>query len=449
MWLRRPEWRVLCASYALDLAVRDSVRCRELIADPWYQTTFRPAWSLSRSQNAKTRFRNTRGGERMCLSVGSRTTGFRGDCIIIDDPLNFADALSDTKRPKVNVWIDQALSNRLNDLLTGTMIMIMQRLHHDDASGHVLAQGDYTHLCLPSRFEPERRCETPIGWRDPRTQKGEPLFPALFPNEILDQEERRMGSLPFAGQHQQNPTPESGEIFERAMFCRDAAGQEFWPYPDGRITQAYLSFDTALKTSNHNDFTAGCVAMKCEDGFIYLYPLVLARLKGPENEKRISLLWAQWSQKLGAALEGCLIEEGAGSTIIQYLDIHNIVRKNPTPPSSRWSEAEWQLLRSAVPVRVIGYSPQEQGDKEERAHRVLPMLANGQMRLVDSQLSRAWLEQFLQFPLGSHDDAVDATTAALGRFILSPNSFSAGQRGMNLDACEMTDEEYDRLFGQS
>lgn len=191
-WLRRPEWRVLRASYALDLALRDSVRCRELIEDAWFQDTFHPTWSLSRSQNAKNRFKNTRRGERMCISVRARTTGFRGDCVLIDDPLNFTDAMSDVKRPKANIWLDQAASSRLNDMSEGSIVIIMQRLHHEDVAGHVIEQGGYEHLCLPSRFVPERKCVTSIGWSDPRTQKGELLFPAMFPNDVLDDAEQRM-----------------------------------------------------------------------------------------------------------------------------------------------------------------------------------------------------------------------------------------------------------------
>jgi hypothetical protein len=31
VWLGRPEWRALFSSYGMDLAIRDSVRCRDLI----------------------------------------------------------------------------------------------------------------------------------------------------------------------------------------------------------------------------------------------------------------------------------------------------------------------------------------------------------------------------------------------------------------------------------
>jgi hypothetical protein len=66
----------------------------------------------------------------------------------------------------------------------------MQRLHEQDLAGHVLARGGYEHLCLPSEFEPDRRCVTSIGWSDPRTEAGELLFPQLFPREAIEEAKR-------------------------------------------------------------------------------------------------------------------------------------------------------------------------------------------------------------------------------------------------------------------
>jgi phage terminase large subunit-like protein len=47
---------------------------------------------------------------------------------------------------------------------------------------------------------------------------------------------------------------------------------------------------------------------------------------------------------------------------------------------------------------------------------ILPYVSSGTVRLVstpDTSLCTAWLQQLLAFDLGEHDDAVDATVAAL------------------------------------
>jgi hypothetical protein len=189
-WIRTEkgaEWRGLFASYNGGLAVRDSVRCRALLESPCYRETFRPVWKLAGDQNEKNYFANTKSGFRLSLSVGGHGTGFRGDAIVVDDPLNASDQYSESARREAIFWFDQVMSSRLNDMESGNKIIIMQRLHEKDLSGHVLERGSYEHLCLPSEFEPERRSMTSIGWCDPRTEPGEVLFPALYSRTVLDQ----------------------------------------------------------------------------------------------------------------------------------------------------------------------------------------------------------------------------------------------------------------------
>jgi hypothetical protein len=73
--------------------------------------------------------------------------GGRGaDIIIIDDPLKPEEALSQAQRQAANEWYDHTLYSRLNDKLSGAIVLIMHRLHEDDLAGHVLAQEDWGSL---------------------------------------------------------------------------------------------------------------------------------------------------------------------------------------------------------------------------------------------------------------------------------------------------------------
>src|ERR1019366_3876920 len=216
-WIRNEngaQWRGLFASYNGGLATRGSGGCRTLMESPWYRDGFSPAWRLSSEQNASY-FENTNSGFRISLSVGGCGTGFRGDAIVVDDPLNASDQYSETARRESVFWWDQVMSSRLNNLETGSKVIIMQRLHEADLSGHVLEQGTYEHLCLPSEFEPERRSVTSIGWRDPRIEPGQILFPVLYPRTVLDQARKDLGAAGYAGQHQQRPSPAEGGVLQR------------------------------------------------------------------------------------------------------------------------------------------------------------------------------------------------------------------------------------------
>src|ERR1043165_2954425 len=79
-WVRNPAWRAICASYSSDLATRDSVRCRALLASDWFRELFRPTWKFASDQNEKDWFANDQKGFRLALGVGGKGTGFRPDC---------------------------------------------------------------------------------------------------------------------------------------------------------------------------------------------------------------------------------------------------------------------------------------------------------------------------------------------------------------------------------
>ena len=169
-----PGVQFLHASYAQQLSLRDSVACRRLIESQWYQSMWKDRFRLVSDQNTKTRFDNDKRGSRLSTSVGSALTGEGGSVIIVDDPNAAQEAFSDATITSTIEWWDNALSTRLNDPKTGAYIVIQQRLSEEDLTGHILSKdiGDWTHLCLPMRYEPERSFVTSIGWQDPRTESG-------------------------------------------------------------------------------------------------------------------------------------------------------------------------------------------------------------------------------------------------------------------------------------
>lgn len=235
MWLRKPETRFLYSSYALSLSIRDSRKCRQLIESRKFQATFGHAFriyedtgvtdavlklpfQLEDDQNQKIRFENDKMGYRIATSVGGAATGEGGDVVVSDDPHSVQEKDSDKVRESTLQWWDEVMSTRLNDQKTGRKIVVMQRVHENDLSGHILKQGGYEHLSLPAEYEHARRCTTSLGWSDPRTKEGELLWPArVGPKEIADLK-IRLGPTGYAGQFQQIPTPAGGGRFKSADF---------------------------------------------------------------------------------------------------------------------------------------------------------------------------------------------------------------------------------------
>ena len=172
VWTFNPAFRWLFGSYAQGLSTRDSVKSRRIIDSPWYQERWGGKFQLTTDQNQKMRYENDRTGYRISTSVDGSATGEGGDAVVCDDPHNIREAHSEKSREAVIDWWDQVMSTRLNDPKTGRRVIIMQRVHENDLSGHVLKDKGYVHLCLPTEFDPKRRCSTSTGWSDPRTQPG-------------------------------------------------------------------------------------------------------------------------------------------------------------------------------------------------------------------------------------------------------------------------------------
>jgi len=110
------------------------VRCRSVIQSDWYQSAFSPSWKLSGDQNVKSYFQNDRTGARQSIGVGGGATGFRGDAVVVDDPLKADEFPSPDELEKVISWWDFQMSSRLNDMSKGARVVIMQRLHERDLS---------------------------------------------------------------------------------------------------------------------------------------------------------------------------------------------------------------------------------------------------------------------------------------------------------------------------
>src|SRR5262245_21046519 len=208
-WAIDPTVRWLFASYDQQLSVRDAVRCRALFSRPWYRALCKRPFRLTGDQNQKTYYANNHGGYRLSTSIGGHGSGEHPDRIVCDDPHNVQQAESPAERHSVLGWWDQTISTR-GVSRNARRVIIMQRLHHEDLSGHVLAQGDFEHICLPMRYEQTHSRSTCLGQPDPRTQEGQLLCPEQFSEAAVARLERSLGSYGTAGQLQQRPVPLGG-----------------------------------------------------------------------------------------------------------------------------------------------------------------------------------------------------------------------------------------------
>jgi len=389
-WIKDPSLRVFSASYGESLAVRDSMKTRAIILSDWYQARW-PHVQIKKGEDQKAKFDLTEGGSRMAAGIGGKMTGYHMDLKIVDDPHSAKTAQSDAERQTALDWFDQTLSTRGVSRNAAT-ICVMQRLHERDISGHIIDDiGGYTELCLPMRYEAAlRKPKTCIGFEDPRTKEGELLWPALFPEKVVQALERNLGEYASAGQLQQRPSPAGGGILRVSHFQMWPADKELPAFE--AVIQSY---DTAFVEHSKGDPSALTVwgfftheGRKC----MLLLDSFAGNLGYPALKQKVL---DEWKSEYGEAkrrADFILVEKKAsGQSIIQDMQV------------------------AGLPVRP--YNPGS-ASKETRAHMTAPILETNIVYIPESKKQPkqfvSWAKDFVKecemFPNGAHDDSVDTFT---------------------------------------
>lgn len=403
-----PGVQFLYASYNDKLSLRDSVKCRRLIESPWYQRMWGERFRLVSDQNTKSRFTNDKGGERLITSVDAGVTGEGGQCIVADDPNSAADVVSEAQLENTRQWWTEAMPTRANDPQTAAWIIIQQRLAEDDLTGHILeheADG-WTHLCLPGRYEPERSFQTSIGWKDPRTEPGELLWPQRFNEDELKRLERRMGPYVFAGQILQRPEPRGGGIIKRSwyrLWDRDT-------YPPMDYVLAWL--DTAYTEDKMRD-PSGMIIWGVFGGDIQASTTLILDPRGEpmrpastfsEFAPKIMMMYA-WSEHLELHQ---LVDKAAD--VCKRMKVDTLCIENKASGISVAQELRRLYSRESFGVELC--DPKSQ-DKTARLYSIQHLFAEGIVYAPDRPWTEDVIKQVGTFPNAAHDEYADCTSGAL------------------------------------
>ncbi len=368
---RAPETKIITASYSSALSIKHAMDVRALVACPWYRQLF-PQMQIMPGQNEKYKFATTRYGFRLATSVGGTLTGEGGDVIIVDDPLNPAQATSRHFRNRANHWFDHTLSSRLNDKRHGKMLVVMQRLHEEDLTGHLLGKGGWEQLCLPAIAESPLTIS--IGDYVYPMEAGDLLQPTRESEAILHQLRMDLGSMAFSAQYLQSPVSEQGHMIRKEWLHTGDTIPGTWD----SIIQ---SWDTAIKSGHANDYSA-CVTIGVHEHQYYVLDVLAFRADYPELRRTVL---SHYERTMPDAV---LIEDKAsGQSLLQD-------------------------LRRDSPMPVIAILPK--GDKVHRVARITPLLESGRILFPrHASWKEDTIAELLAFPHGAHDDRVDALTQAI------------------------------------
>lgn len=391
-WIHKPSLRWLFASYEQSLSTRDSMRCRQIIQSPWYRRRWGDRFELVGDQNEKTRYDTDKRGWRIATSVGGRGTGEHPDIIVADDPHKVKEAESDTERLSAIRWWDGTISSR-GKIRGVRRIVVMQRLHQSDLSGHILETdagvGRWVHLCLPMRFEPDRMKSTPLGWSDPRTEPGQLLWPAAFPERVVAELEREMGTLRAAGQLQQRPVPLGGQLFHRDWF-------EI--VPASPVNARRVRYWDKAGTQGGGAYTAGVRISLATDGVFYVEDVRRAQLS-PARRNALTLQTAETDA------------DQFDNTVEIWLE------QEPGSGGKESAQISVKQLRG-FPVHLDRVT----GDKVSRAIPFAAQAEAGNVKLVRGPWNTAYLDELESFPNGTYKDQVDGSSGAFNKLAATRGS---------------------------
>ena len=172
---------------------------------------------LVADQNEKAEFVNDRRGSMIAMSLNGSVTGKGGDRIIVDDPHNPSEILSDAIREQTIHLFLTTLTTRLDDKRHGAIVVLGQRLHHRDLSA-ICREHGYVHVCLSAECDTRTTIAFPRSSRTIEREVGDLLWPAREGPEEIAAMKRTLGAAAFAAQYQQTPTPREGGLFKRESW---------------------------------------------------------------------------------------------------------------------------------------------------------------------------------------------------------------------------------------
>lgn len=376
-----PDRDVVIVSYSEDKAKE------------WGQSTLNIAkaigpelfgWKVDDQNSSKVSWgiQGRKGGLR-AVGINGALTGRGIHLGIIDDPIkNREEAASPAGRENMWSWYGSTFRTRL--MPKGTVILTMARWHEDDLTGRIMAnaeeKGDeadpWEFIKMPAIAEAPK--DAPPTWRDELGRKeGDPLWPEVWPADMLDRVRNSIGQADWESLYQQNPTPREGGMFKVDTWMRR-------PSPPEHL-QLVRCWDLAA-TKDGGDWSVGVLMGRDWEDRFFVLDVQRFRLDGNEVEKRV---------KATAALDGkgvaIRIEQeraGAGkATIASY-------------------------TRALVGYNIKGVRPE--GDKEQRAAPYAAQQQDGNVYLVNSI---GWEKDFIEEHRvfggkARHDDQVDAAAGA-------------------------------------
>lgn len=400
--LHRPAIKVVSVSYSKDLSLQINRQRRDIINSEWYQTHFGDIVKIKEGMDRQDMFEFESLGQMFSTSLEGTFTGKGADVIILDDIQKPIDMYSESTRQEAVRFFKETLPTRLNNQKKGIIINIQQRLHYQDVTGFIQENLSslYDFIRIPLQAESNLVFRGKITGRIWKMRNGDILWPERMGIEEVENLRLQLGSMAFAAQQQQDPTPDGGTILNRAWF-EEYNGTphellkrlEIESPEDFKSSQIIFSWDMNYKVAKDSDFV-GCVIglhVLATDK-LYIIGHMKERMKFTGLLSRIVLMAELWAN-YGLPIYHIVEEKANGSAVLDVMG-QKIAGFIPFDPGSQDKVTRMRLITPYV----------------ESGNVVIPSLVTGKVPWAAD-----FLTDLLKFPFMEHDDVPDAFSQLLTR----------------------------------
>lgn len=291
--------------------------------------------------------------------VGKSLTGNHYDLILGDDIVNRDTVNTLEQIEKTRQWWADAMS-----LLepNGEVRLIGTRYHYADLYGYLITNMSREYdVHVHSAFD----------------DKGEPIFPARFTKEKLDELKREQGSYMFSCQYLNNPVDDENAKFKKSWFKYETPealeNKQVW---------TTMTVDRAYSLNKSADYTSFVIRKVDMDNFWHIQKPIRIRATEGEIVKKIFDLREYYAvDKVG-------VEQLAFAATIKPVLDEEMRRRNT------YFEVVELKGRSSKIARIEG---------------LVPRFETGSVIFTGQQSEFIELEdELLRFPVAEHDDLADA-----------------------------------------
>lgn len=393
-WVNDYSLQFISVSYSYQLSINISENCRDILKSELFQKYFFDI-KVKEDSDTKQLFRikkdNKIGGFRYATSVGGTSSGIHGHFVLLDDPLNAIDSLSEIKVKNTNEWLDNVIYSRKVDNDVSVVILIMQRLHENDPTGYLLEKNkNIKHICLPAiESDKVQPAELKKYYVDGL------LDPKRLSKEVLEQKRIEMGDYAFSMQYLQEIVPKGGAFFDvNKLFVVNNIEAE--------IDKIVRYWD---KAGTHE---SGC----------YTVGVKMALLK---NKKYVimDVVRGQWE----ASERENIIKQ------VAELDGNNVTIYIEQEPGSGGKESAESTIRNLAGFRC--YADRPTGDKIMRADTFAVQLNAGNVSMLRADWNAEYKRELEYFPYSKYKDQVDATSGAFNMLVKMGVGLASRGGGVN------------------